>query len=411
MRILHINCNYIGTTLHQLMIEHLDALGIQNEVFVPTYDKNIAVIKPNNNVYVSECFNKWDRLVFDYKQRKIIKAIEEHYDVASFDLIHAYTLYTDGNVARVLSEKYGVPFVVAVRNTDVNDFLKKMIHLRKRGLKTLLAAKAVFFLSEAYKKTVIEKYTPHQHTESIMKKTKIIPNGIDSYWFDNIGNNRNYDRIQERLNHKQLKLIYVGCIDKNKNITTTCDAIDILKEDGWNIEFTVVGAIKDKTVFSSIKDKIKYLPARPKEELLKCYRDADIFVMPSIHETFGLVYVEALSQGLPIIYSEKQGFDEQFENGYVGYHVDAMSPKSISNAMCQIAYDYTKFSNVCLEASKQFDWYLISKSYLDIYYSIVCAKKKKYSVKVRENYCGLEYSIFLLLCYCNRNNNIFNKTR
>ena len=53
MRILHINCNYIGTTLHQLMIEHLDALGYDNQVFVPTYDKNIAVIKPNDNVYVS----------------------------------------------------------------------------------------------------------------------------------------------------------------------------------------------------------------------------------------------------------------------------------------------------------------------------------------------------------------------
>ena len=58
MRILHINCNYIGTNLHQLMIEKLDKMGIENEVFVPTYDKSISVIKPNKNVYVSECFSK-----------------------------------------------------------------------------------------------------------------------------------------------------------------------------------------------------------------------------------------------------------------------------------------------------------------------------------------------------------------
>ena len=43
MRILHINCNYIGTNLHQLMIEKLDKMGIENEVFVPTYDKSISV--------------------------------------------------------------------------------------------------------------------------------------------------------------------------------------------------------------------------------------------------------------------------------------------------------------------------------------------------------------------------------
>ena len=215
MRILHINCNYIGTTLHQLMIEHLDSLGYDNLVFVPTYDKNVAVIKPNDNVYVSECFNKWDRLFFDYKQQKIIKTIEEHYDVASFDLIHAYTLYTDGNAARVLSEKYGIPYVVAVRNTDVNDFLKKMIHLRKRGLKTLFAAKEVFFLSDAYRRQVFEKYIPQKYQEEIKKKTHIIPNGIDEFWFENT------PEKGKTTDKKHIKLVYAGRIDKNKNIPTT----------------------------------------------------------------------------------------------------------------------------------------------------------------------------------------------
>ena len=172
MRILHINCNYIGTNLHQLMIEKLDKMGIENEVFVPTYDKSISVIKPNKNVYVSECFSKWDRLVFDYKQYKIIRAVEEHYDIAKFDLIHAYTLFTDGNVARVLSEKYGVPFVVAIRNTDVNDFLKKMVFLRRRGMYTMLAAKKVFFLSNAYCDTVFENYVSEKFKNTISKKVE-----------------------------------------------------------------------------------------------------------------------------------------------------------------------------------------------------------------------------------------------
>ena len=57
--------------------------------------------------------------------------------------------------------------------TDVNDFLKKMIHLRKRGLKTLLAAKEVFFLSEAYRRQVFEKYVPQKYQEVIKKKTHI----------------------------------------------------------------------------------------------------------------------------------------------------------------------------------------------------------------------------------------------
>ena len=185
MRILHINCNCIGTMLYLLMIEKLDALGIENEVFVPTYDKSIAVIEVNDNVFVSECFNKVDRYVFDYKQSKIIKAIEEHYDVKSFDLIHAYTLFTDGNAARVLSEKYGIPYVVAVRNTDVNDFFAKRILLRGRGVKNMLSASKVFFLSEAYKKQVFEQYLPADVVEQVKEKIEIIPNGIDDFWFAN----------------------------------------------------------------------------------------------------------------------------------------------------------------------------------------------------------------------------------
>ena len=103
MRVLHINSNYVGTTLHQLMIRQLSALGIDNQVFVPTYDKNTGVIIPDVNVKVVECFKKRDRYWFEYKQNKIIKAVEKIYDIKSFDLIHAYTLFTDGNCARNLS--------------------------------------------------------------------------------------------------------------------------------------------------------------------------------------------------------------------------------------------------------------------------------------------------------------------
>jgi len=49
--------------------------------------------------------------------------------------------------------------------------------------------------------------------------------------------------------------------------------------------------------------------------------------MPSITETFGLVYAEALSQGLPVLYTRGQGFDRQFEEGEVGYAVDCFDDR------------------------------------------------------------------------------------
>ena len=367
MRILHINCNYIGTTLHQLMVEHLDHLGYDNQVFVPTYDKNIAVIKPNHNVYVSECFNKWDRLVFDYKQQKIIKAIEERYDVKGFDLIHAYTLYTDGNAARVLSEKYGVPFVVAVRNTDVNDFLKKMIHLRKRGLKTLLAAKDVFFLSEAYCRQVFEKYVSQKYQGEIKDKTHIIPNGIDEFWFKNI------PEQGKSIDKKHIKLVYAGRIDKNKNIPTTQKAMGILRKQGYETTLTVVGKIQDEKEFQIISDDphITYLSALPKEKLIDVYRESDIFVMPSFTESFGLVYAEAMSQGLPVIYSKGQGFDNQFPEGVVGYHVDSGSPDDVAEGIKAVIENYSDVQKNVVSSAREFSWTKLIERYNKVYRTLV----------------------------------------
>ena len=368
MKVLHINCNYIGTTLHQLMIEELDRRGIENEVFVPTYNRSIAVIKPNENVCVSECFKKWNRLVFDYKQRKIIRAIEERYDVASFDLIHAYTLFTDGNVARVLSEKYGVPYVVAVRNTDVNDFFKKMIHLRHRGVTNLLRAQKIFFLSNSYKNIVLEKYIPKKHWKEISDKSVIIPNGIDNYWMDHT-----YYRTEDVKNKSKINIIYAGGIDRNKNITMTQKAMDILLERGYSVDFSIIGKVKDKKVYSQIckNSHSKVFSPMKKEQLISMYRKADIFVMPSHTESFGLVYAEAMTQGLPVIYTRGQGFDGQFLDGEVGYAVDDKDEWSIVEAIVKIVDRYEEISTHAIEGAKKFRWDNICEIYKQIYCCIV----------------------------------------
>lgn len=366
MRVLHINCNYIGTTLHQLMVERLDKLGYENQVFVPTYDKNLSVISTNENVYVSECFKKWDRLVFDYKQRKIMQSIECNLDVVKYDLIHAYTLFTDGNCARKLFKRYEIPYVVAIRNTDVNSFLRLMPYLRSRGVKTMLDAKGVFFLSEAYQKQVFEKYIPHKYHEIIQRKTYIIPNGIDDFWFNNILKEEN--KLDDTI-----KLIYVGRIDKNKNISTTQEAMKILRNRGYNITLTVVGRVADKKVFETIMldPYTKYIQAKPKEELITLYREHDMFVMPSFTESFGLVYAEAMSQGLPVIYTRGQGFDRQFEEGIVGYHVSADDAEDVANGIEKAINNYAVISRECVNRVLKFNWSEITNKYADIYENIL----------------------------------------
>lgn len=377
MKILHINCNYIGTTLHQKMIETLSDKGVKNIVFVPTYNKNLSVIDINRNVIVSECFNRIDRAVFYYKQHKIIKAIEQHVKASDFDCIHAYTLFTDGNCAMKLYEKYNIPYVVAVRNTDVNTFLKKVPFLRRRGLKIMEKASAIFFLSESYRKEVFDKYVPYKKKNKLFEKTYIIPNGIDEFWFDNVfKNNKN---ISNLLNKNEIHLIYVGNVSKLKNILTTQKAMKILRKKGIKTTLTIVGKIRDKRYFKRIqKDQYTtYFSAKPKEEIKKLLRKHDIFIMPSFTETFGLVYAEAMSQGLPVIYSKGQGFDEQFTDGKVGFHVNAYSPKDVADGIEKVLANYEQIIINLENCVKKFNWEIIVFDYIRIYNQIVFDHNKK----------------------------------
>ena len=115
----------------------------------------------------------------------------------------------------------------------------------------------------------------------------------------------------------------------------------------------------------------RYTEPKKKEELIDYYRDADIFVMPSLTETFGLVYAEAMSQGLPVIYTRGQGFDGQFEEGVVGYHTDSSSTEELISAIKNIVDNYEKISADCTDSAGKFDWKAITAKYADIYGGLV----------------------------------------
>lgn len=370
MKVLHINSNYIFTWLHQKMLERLEGEEVTNTVFCPVSKTCKARITINDNVIVSRCFKKLDRLSFYYKQRKAIKALEQSVNVKDFDILHAYTLFTDGNIAYEINKRYGTPYVVAIRNTDMNAFFKYRPYLKSRALKILKNASAVFFLSDVYKNSVFKKYIPACIQTQIQDKTYVIPNGIDDLWLENICK-------KDAPKGEEIRLVYAGAIDQNKNIITSLKACKKLIQMGYSVKYTAIGKVADRWVFNQILQQsfATYLPPKTKEELMEIYKAQNIFVMPSFHETFGLVYAEAMSQGLPVIYSRGQGFDGQFEDGFAGYSVDSASDDEIAEAVIKILADYEKISQQCAKGCKRFNWKEISLEYIEIYKRILNNKR------------------------------------
>lgn len=364
MKILHINSYYSTSRFYKNLYENQIKSGLDIDVFVPVS----SAFENNDFDYgeytkISKNHNKYDRYFFHLKHNKIYNDVQKKYNIKEYSIIHAHSLFSNGYIAMRLKKQYGIPYVVAVRNTDVNLFFKKMIHLRKLGINIMKEADKVIFLSVSYMDQTIEKYVPKHLQKAIYKKVSIIPNGIDNFWFKNIATTKKTPEIPN------LKLLQVGDINKNKNIETTVKAIDILISKGYNVKLNIVGKVKDQKVYNKIKslDYVNYLGYKPREELISIYRDNDIFVMPSIHETFGLVYAEAMSQGLPVIYSKGQGFDGQFEDEDVGYSVGCFSAMDILNRIIDILNNYNEISFRCTQNIEKFKWGKIALQYTELY--------------------------------------------
>ena len=364
MKILHINSYYNTSKFYKNLYDNQIKMGLDIDVFVPvTSSFKISDFDYGKYTIISRNHNKYDRIFFHVKHNKIYNDIQNKYNIKEYSVIHAHSLFSNGFIAMKLKRKYGIPYVVAVRNTDVNIFFNKMIHLRRIGIEILKEADQIIFLSKSYEKQVIDKYVPKILKETIQSKVSIVPNGIDNFWFDNT-----YSQKRE-INISEIRILQIGDINKNKNIVTTIKAIDLLYQKGYKVKLDVVGKIKDQRIFNKIKNLsyVNYLGYKSKEELIEIYRNNDIFILPSITETFGLVYPEAMSQGLPVIYSKGQGFDGQFEDEEVGYSVDCCNEIDISNTIINILNNFNEISVKCIKDIGKFNWENISLQYAKLY--------------------------------------------
>lgn len=363
IKVLQVCSYYVGTRLYQKLFNSLEKLNIEEDVYVFTNKNYETKEEYPSNVYLSRCYNRLDRLFFHVKHTKVLNDIKSTIELNKYDIIHAHSLFSNGYIAYKLNQEYNIQYIVAVRNTDVNVFFDKMIHLRAMGVNILKNAEKIIFISEPYKKYTINKFIPEKHKEEINNKSVVIPNGIDEFWLNNKFKDRNIPQ------KNKVKLIYAGRIDTNKNIDTTIKACELLMKQGYEVNYKVIGKIANEKYKSIINENpfIQYIPHSPKEDLIKHYRDSDIFIMPSKHETFGLVYAEAMSQGLPIIYTRGQGFDGQFSEGEVGYSVQYNSPEEIAERIKDILKNYEAISNNCIEKVDRFDWDRIAKEYVRLY--------------------------------------------
>jgi glycosyltransferase involved in cell wall biosynthesis len=279
--------------------------------------------------------------------------------------VHATTLFSDGGLALKIKEKYNIPYVVAVRATDIEVFLKYRKDLLFTAIKILKEAATVVFISDSLKQAFFNHRLIRPWRATFEHKCVIVYNGIDDFWLNS---------ISPQKNTLPSSILFVGRLISRKNIVNLAMAVLHLNEKGTACEINFVGeGGKDEATIKELSQRngglINYLGAiKDKNILQSIYRKNHIFAMPSKGETFGLVYIEALSQGLPVLYCKNEGIDGVFDFK-VGEKCDGAGISEISGKLEKIIKNYDSYELDKIDFEK-FRWKKIANTYLQIYENV-----------------------------------------
>ncbi len=367
-QILHICNDFTYSKVHTELYQKLDQLGVEQTIYSPIRKKELAGQNQfegnHTKIFYSNILKPIHKLFFNRKIDVICKDIAKKVDLSQISCVHATNLFSDGAVAMRLKERYGIPYIVAVRNADMNAFLKYAPHLWWVHRAVIRKADKLISISPALQNRLNRHWTLCGMRDMVQQKNVVIHNGINDYWLQHLSPDA------RRQNHR---IVFVGNFDSNKNVVRLVESVLALKPDIPDIHLDLVGGTgnMEQTVLNLVEQHPDTLAYRgkiyDKAQLQAVYQENSIFAMPSKTETFGLVYLEALSQGLPVLYTKGEGIDGLFEEN-VGESVRPTVTSEIKEALRKLLVHPEQYASLPKERFIDFDWKTIAQKYLEIYH-------------------------------------------
>lgn len=278
-----------------------------------------------------------------------------------YDIVHAHWLIPQGIIQSFLS----MPYIVTGHGGDVTSLNNSLVkRLKQRCLKKAGYVTAV----SSHLENVIKGIYP-------INNISIQPMGCKTENFGKQYFAENY------FNQKDRKVVlFVGRLAEKKGIAYLIEAMK-------NIDNAILIIVGKGPLEKELKDQakeqgdtIKFLGAKTHEELRTIYASADVFVAPSVtakdgdQEGFGLVILEAMASGLPVVASNSGGITEIIKDGNNGLLVPEKDVKILSEKINEVLYN-TQLKQMILKNSKQtvqkYDYKTIAKNYKDIIEKVI----------------------------------------
>lgn len=265
--------------------------------------------------YLENNVHTYRKQYLDIKQKNFLKKFKMYFFIKFFkiyikkhglpDIVHLHS-FLHGDYALWIKEKYHVPYVITEHCSGLlrNAFDKN----------TLLEAKRVYTYASS------DIAVSHKFCDLLNKEFN-----INFHYIPNIVNIDFFNLKPERKeNSKKFNFINVAFLDKNKNQEMLINSFSDAFSKNDNISLTIVGDGKEYAYLKklienlNLEKKVFLYGSASRLEVKDLLHTSDAFVLSSINETFGVVLIEAMSCGLPVVSTKCGGPESIINNSNLG---------------------------------------------------------------------------------------------
>jgi D-inositol-3-phosphate glycosyltransferase len=314
-------------------------------------------------------------------------------------LIHS-NYWLSGYVGMHLKHKYGFPLVHTshslgiVRENAVAQHQKGASPIRLETEKALLQ-KADCVIAT----TPTEKNLLHSFYQVAQEKIKIIPCGVNTAVFRPLNRNAAKDDARKTI-------LFVGRFEETKGLGILLQAIVMLKKrnplfmknlrlmigggDPLDIPQTTLSTEKKQyqafIAEHSLSEHVQFLGPLQHEELAQYFSEASATIVPSYYESFGLVAIEAMACGCPVIASDTGGLRHNVLHNKTGILVEPKNPALLADAihelLANVSLNHWMSKNAAIHA-RRFSWFQVATDLARIYREVVTCQED--TLHIRRN--------------------------
>jgi glycosyltransferase involved in cell wall biosynthesis len=280
-------------------------------------------------------------LLYDAAIRKPVAGLRRSFP---FELIHAHFTYPDGVVAARLGRRYRVPVVITEQNLW-QAWMDRYPSVRRRAIWAARKSAALIAISRAVRES-IENHTGH------LPQLTTIPDGVNGSIFT---------LPADEARRSKDQLLFVGAIRPVKGVDILLQAVRLLAGRGRDVQLVLIGGpsyhayrqedlrLRKLAGELGLQHRVKFIGKQPFPELVRQMQRSAALVLPSRAESLGMVLVEALACGTPVV-ATRCGGPEEIVNERVGVLVPAEDPEALASGIEHVLDHQADYDPVKLRA-------------------------------------------------------------